>query len=180
MSQIFKDVTAGGLPPSVPTSFVTDDGTAIPAANVLNVLGNTTTGDGDGLETIANPNLGDNIEIVLTNYLVGTGTSTNASVVDLVTLPLAATAASYRFRFDVTGRETTTGATVGYTFFASAKTTGLAATIVSTPFVDNDEDASVVTAQIDMVSSGNSVILQVTGVAALTIAYKAVGTYVVV
>jgi hypothetical protein len=180
MSQIIKAVSAGTLPPTVPTSFVTDDGTAVPAANVLNVLGLASPVDGAGLQTQASPDLSDNLEIVLTNYLTGTGTSTNASVVNLIALSGGASPASFRFRFDVTGRDTTTGDTIGYTLFASAKTDGANTTSVATPFVDVDEDASLVGATIDMVTSGNSMILQVTGVAGQTIAYKAVGTYVVV
>lgn len=57
MSQFFQGVTSGSLPPSVPTSFVTDSGTVIPAANIVNVNG------GPGVQVIANPNGSNNMVI---------------------------------------------------------------------------------------------------------------------
>lgn len=41
MSQIIKDRSTGPVPPNVATSYVTDNGTATPALNILNVNGGT-------------------------------------------------------------------------------------------------------------------------------------------
>ena len=60
MSQFYVGVSAGSLPPSVPTSFVTDSGTVIPAANIVNING------GNGIQVVANPNGSNNILINLT------------------------------------------------------------------------------------------------------------------
>lgn len=60
MSQFFVGTTSGSLPPTVPTSFVTDSGTVIPALNVVNVNG------GPGVEVSANPNGSNNMVISLT------------------------------------------------------------------------------------------------------------------
>lgn len=62
MSQAgINKVTSSSLPPSVPTSFVTNAGTAVPVAHVLNILGSTqaagsipveTTGSGNTVTTV--------------------------------------------------------------------------------------------------------------------------------
>jgi len=41
MSQRFQVVTDSNIPPDVATSYVTNNGTAVPAAHVLNILGGT-------------------------------------------------------------------------------------------------------------------------------------------
>jgi|SRR4051812_31023652 hypothetical protein len=60
MSQFYQGVTTGSLPPTVPTSFVTDSGTVVPSGNIVNVNG------GPGVEVIANPNGSNNMVIELT------------------------------------------------------------------------------------------------------------------
>lgn len=51
MSQIYKRITSTGpIPPVIPTTFVTQNGNAVPAANILNVLGSagvSTSGAGN-------------------------------------------------------------------------------------------------------------------------------------
>ncbi len=59
MSQIFKSSQSSPPPPTVATSFVTDDGTVNAAANIINING------GPGIEVIADPNLSNNILISL-------------------------------------------------------------------------------------------------------------------
>jgi len=182
MSQFFIGAQPSGpLPPNIPTSFVTDNGTAIPSSNTLNVNGGETSIDNDnGIMVIANPDLSNNLEILLTNRLQGIATSVNGSVEDLITFNLGSASASYRFEFEIAGRDTSTNDCIGYTMFGSAKTDGSTSIIIASPFIDNDEDSALISASLNLVSSGNDVIVQVTGVLGQTINYKGVGTYVVV
>jgi len=61
VSQVIKNLAAGPVPPAVATQYVCDTGTAIPVANVLNVV---TAGAGaDGITTSA---VGNTITFTLT------------------------------------------------------------------------------------------------------------------
>ncbi len=189
MSQIIKNLASGGpLPPQIPTSFTTDynatfgsPGNSIPLANVEIIVGGTNEINNDnGIATQADPNDGNNLIVLLTNRLFGGVSTVGALTSDLITFTLSPviTNTAYRFEFQVVGKSVPSGDALGYTMFASAKTNGTTASIIETPYLDVDQDASMVDASIAFVPSGNSVILQVTGVAGQTITYKAVGTYI--
>ena len=173
--------------PAVATSYTTDTGTAVPVANVLDVRAvDVTTSNASGIQTRGGVStvvggLND-LEVQLTNRLQGTTSITGAITGDIITFALSSsTASTYRFEFDVAGIDTATGDGVGYSVDATARTDGVAtATVIQTPNIDADEDASLGAALITVVASANNIILRATGVAGQTINYSAVGIYVVV
>lgn len=78
MSQIYKPLTSGGpIPPNIPTTFTTDSGSATPAANILNVLGDDTiANDTDGLTTSA---AGNTVTVLLTNRISLSATTSDGA-----------------------------------------------------------------------------------------------------
>ena len=96
MSQIYTSVSST---PSVPTEFVTDDGSAIPAANILNVLGGQgieTEGSGDtitiNLTGVANnyvnvTNAMSPYEVTADDYFISCNSSTGAITIQLPNSP---------------------------------------------------------------------------------------------
>lgn len=173
MSQFYQGVTAGVLPPSVPTSFVTDDGTATPAANIINVV---TEGDGAlGIETSA-PGSSNTILITLTGFTAGTGTTVGATTADLITVT-PTDLKSFSIQSIVSGYDLINNETIGGELLGVGRKSG-AVTIVGTPDKTAEADVGLSTGSYDLIASGATFIVRATGVAGRTITWAARLNYV--
>lgn len=179
MSQIAKGITAGSLPPSVPTSFVTDiNSPSVPSANLENVFGGfVATDNANGIQTDGSSG-SNTLTIELTNRLGGSGTTVGATTADLVIFSLGSTAATYVIDANFCGFNASTPAGAGYSIFGCVRTDAVTAFLVDIPDKINNEDAALVPCNADLVVSGNNAILRVTGVAGLTVNWAVVATYV--
>lgn len=176
MSQYTVANTASNLPPSVPTSFTTDSGVAVPAANNLNVLANdSTANNANGIQTTGS---GSTVTVQLTNRLQGTGSTVGAVDTDLVTFDLGASPGTYTFDISVAGFESTTPASCGYQLFGTVRTNGTTATLVGTPDRVANEEAALTACQAALQVSGNNAVIRVTGTAGLTVGFGTVAMYV--
>jgi hypothetical protein len=171
MSQFTISSTVAPPPPAVPTSFVCDSGIAIPAANVLNVNG------GNGLLTLG---AGNTITVYPSNVVTGSGTTIGAVTADLITFALGATPTVYAFDFEVAAFNVSTPAGAGYRIRADVRTTGAAGVIINSVDGNDNEEASLIASDYDVVIVGNNAVLRVTGCPGLTIRWKASCMYTVV
>ncbi len=154
---------AGPVPPTVPTSFVTDAGTAIPAANVLNVVT-----PGGGTQGVKTTGAGSTITItVFPADVTGSVTTIGATTAAVITFPLGATPGVYTFDSSVAGFAKTgigTPLGCGFTIVGSVRTTGAAATLLPNQAVDHFEEAALVGVNAVLAVSGNNALINVTGI----------------
>lgn len=108
----------------------------------------------------------------------GTASTSGAVTGNVVTIALGGTAGAFSIEALVVGFESSTPAGVAYKLIAGAITDGASATVIGTADVTSNEDAALTAASVDLVASGNNVIVQVTGVAALDINWKASAKYI--
>lgn len=187
MSQIYKPLTSGGpIPPTIPTSFQTQDGTAVPAANILIVNAYDTTQNNDnGIETKGGVAGGDppgagatnEVDVYLTNRKTGTITTADATLTTILTFSLGAVAGTFYVYGNVQGFNASTPAGGAYSFSGGYRTDGATATELGIEIHDEFEDAALVTADIFLSASGNNVIVQVQGVAGLSINWSCLLEY---
>lgn len=178
MSQIYKPLTSGGpIPPVIPTSFDTDDGTAIPAANILNVNGvDSTENNANGILTRANPDLSNNLEIVITNRLQGTVTTANATPTPIITFT-PTVVGSYTIESRITAYNTTDTLGAGYSLFGTARFDGVNSNLCGTADRIVNEEAGMENASSTFTVSGPNILINAVGLAGKTINWSAVSLY---
>lgn len=127
------------------------------------VLANITSSDG----SITITNGPGSIDLSATAFK-GTKQTVGATTQDLITIPLGAVAGTFQFEARVKAFESTTPAGAGYNIYGTFTTDGLAATLVGDQPIFN-ENPALAAADAYFVASGNDAVLQVLGVAGLTI-----------
>lgn len=180
------NLAAGPVPPAVPTSFVTDvmdnttsgPGTAIPSANILQIIGRDTNQNSDnGIRTDADPNNGNIVYVELTNRITGTVTTTDATPTTLASVSLGTTPGVYIIQGDITAWDVTDQAGASYTFEGAATTDGATATEIGVEQTNKFEQAALVPSDFIFGTTANNAFIEVTGLAGKTINWSCMFIY---
>lgn len=180
MSQAgLNNTSAGPVPPAVATSYVTNvNSPAIPAANIINEIGGSTTANNNnGIRTDGSSG-SNTLTTQLTNRLQGSGSTVGAVTTTIATMNLGATAGNYAWEFYVSGYESTGPSGTAYNIMSCIRTTGAAGTLVGVSDESFVEDAALAASDVQITVTGNSVNVTCIGIALLTINWNVVATYV--
>lgn len=165
-------------PPAVPTDFVTDSGTAIPALNILNVNGGDTNVDNDnGIRVIANLTGSNNMVVQLTNRITGTVTTTDATPTTLVSLSMGSTAGVYTVWGHLVAYDVTDAAGASYGYEGAAITDGAVGTEIGSEVRNLFEQAALATSDFAFAVSGNNAEIVVTGIVGKVINWSGLFNY---
>jgi hypothetical protein len=167
MSQIFKAVTAGNLPPSVPTSFITDIGTVIPSANVVEIHG------GPGVVVLANPDGSNEMLVtVIDEAYTGTATTVDATPQVLnINIPVPNNSAM-SFRVNLVAYDPTNNIGLAGELLAGIRNVSGTLTVISVPDRTVNADLALVGSTYTLTSSTTFAQVQVQGVLGHTLNWK--------
>lgn len=177
MSQIYKSLASGPVPPTVPTSFVTDvNSPAVPAANILNEIGGNVTANNDnGIRTDGSSG-SNTLTIQLTNRLTGNVTTVGAVTSALITFT-PTVVGTYAIELRIAAYNTTSTIGAGYSVFGTARFDGANSNLCGTLDKIVNEEGAMSSANITMTVSGADILFNAVGYAAQTINWQGVGLY---
>lgn len=169
-------------PPAGEITFVTDvDSPAITVGGVINVLGGSTSANTTaGIRTDGSTG-GDTFTVELTNRVLGTVTTNDATPTNLAIFALSATPGVYNFDLNIVAFDTTDTLGAGYALFGTVRSDGTNTVLCGVPDKIQNPEAGLPLIQCDLVAGGvgvNQALVVVTGFAATTINWRLVGTYV--
>ena len=171
----------GGSP--IETLTGNSGGPVPPTANNINQVGGTSSiNDPNGITVIGSPGT-STLTFTLTNRISGNAVSVGAVTTSVITFPLSATPGTYTFDvsiagFAIAGVGVPLGA--GYTIVGAVRSDGATATLLPSEAIDSFEEGALAGNAASLAVSGNSVLIQVSGVAGYTIDWNGVGSYVFV
>jgi len=181
MSQIVKNLASGPVPPAVPTSFVTQDGTAVPAANVLIVNGLDSVEDNaNGIITkggVAGTGTANEVDVVITNRTTGAATTVGATTSPIITFTMPAAPAVVNFECKICAFNSTSNIGAVYLIIAGARTDGGTTFSLNTADITTIEEGAMSGASVSFAVAGNTAVFNVTGYLAQNIRWSAVLTY---
>lgn len=180
MSQFFQSVTAGALPPSVPTSFVTDDGTAVPLANILIVNGlDSSENNINGIISkggVIGTGTSNDVDIVMTNRLQGNTTTVGSSTSPMITFT-PTIIGTYSIECRVAAYNVTSTLGAGYSMFFAVRFDGVNSHLTDAEDVIDNEEGAMSSAGVSVTISGANILINGIGYALQTINWSSVGLY---
>jgi len=168
---------AGPVPPTVPTSFVTNvNSPAIPAANVLNVFGGTTNANNNnGIRSDGSS--GSNVLTVqLTNRLQGTTSTVGATSSPIISFTPSAVG-TYAIEFRIAAYNSTSTLGAGYSIFGSVRFDGVNSNLCGISDKIVNEEGLMSNANCILSVSGATILLTGVGYIGQNIDWSAVGLY---
>jgi hypothetical protein len=181
LSQIIKPLTSSGpIPPIIPTSFQTQDGTAVPLANVLIVNGfDSTENNVNGIITkggVVGTGTSNEVDVIVTNRIQGTVTTEGAITSPIITFS-PTVVGTYSIECRIAAYNTTVPLGAGYSVFFAIRFDGVDANSTGVADIIVNEEGAMSSAKVTVTVSGGNILINGVGYLGQTINWSAVGLY---